>query len=90
MTALGAVTNKLVSKRLKSMNMKLLYFDAGLVRGNFAIFGNNCPGPTYVEDYVSKHYLLIHYRAIWSTFLTPKLHLDLFCKMSIALATQAA
>ena len=39
MTALGVVTNNIASKRLKSMDMKLHCFDAGLVRGNFAIIG---------------------------------------------------
>ena len=53
-TALGVITNKIASKRLKSMDMKFHWLLCRALQGKFRNY--LCPGPNNSGDYVKKHH----------------------------------
>ena len=87
-TALGVVTNNIVSKRLKSMDMKRHWLRCRAAQEQFRHFWR--PGPSNDADYVTKHNAPIHHRVVRPKYLTPKSHLNLLRKRTAALAAAAA
>ena len=80
-TALGVVTNTIVSKRLKFMDMKLHWLRCRIAQKQFDHYWQ--PGPTNLGDYVTKHHASIHHRAVRGTYLTPKAKLDLLRRKAL-------
>ena len=74
-TALGIVTNNIASKRLKSMDMKLHWIRCLIAQKQFRHYWQT--GPNNLGNYVTKHHLAIHHRAVRGIYLTPKSKLDL-------------
>ena len=74
-TALGVVTNNIVSKRLKSMDLKLHWICCRIAQKTFRHYWQ--PGPNNLGNYVTKHHAAIHNRAVRGIYLTPKSKLDL-------------
>ena len=78
-TALGVVTNKIASKDLKSMDMKLKWICCRAIQGQFCHYWQ--PGPTNLENHATKHHAAFHHRALCGTYLTPKQQFDLLLQI---------
>ena len=75
-TSLIVVTNNIASKCLKSMDMKMHWLRCIIPQRQFRHYWQ--PGPNNLVDYVTKHHVEIHYRAVCGTYLTQKHRLVLF------------
>lgn len=74
-TALGVVGNNIVSKKLKSMDMRVNWLRCRVAQRQFRRYWK--PGPTNLGDYSTKHHATVHHRTVRPTYLTPKKCLDL-------------
>ena len=72
----GIVTNNIASKRLNSMDMKLHWLRCRIFQKQFRYYWQ--PGPNNLGDYVTKHHVAIHHKAVRGTYLTPKHKVELF------------
>ena len=81
-TALGVVTNKIASRRLKCMDMKIHWLPCQLTQEKFRHHWR--PGSANMGDYVTKHLAAIHHCSVRGTFLMPKFKLDLIRKRNLA------
>ena len=75
-TAHGVLSNKIASKRLKSMDMILHWHRCRISQKQFFHYWQ--PEPNNLGDYVTKHHAVIHHKAVCGTYLTQKHKLDLF------------
>ena len=73
--AYGFVTNKIASKCLKSMDMRIHWLQRRALQCQFRHYWQ--PGPTNLGDYVTRHHAAIHHHAVCPILLTPIQHLDL-------------
>ena len=69
-TAHGVITNNIESKRLNSMDMKLHWLRCRIFQKQFRRYWQ--PGPNNLGNYVTKHHVAIHHKAVRGTYLTPK------------------
>ena len=74
-TALGVVNNTILSKKLKSMDMRINWLRCREFQMQFRHYWK--PGPKNLGDYSTKHHAAIHHRTVRPTYLTPKNHHDL-------------
>ena len=77
-TALGVENKKIVSKRLKSMDMIINWLQHIIAQEQFRHYWKT--GLTNLGDYSTKHHAAIHHRTLRPTYLTPKKYLDLIRK----------
>ena len=75
-TAVGIVTNKILPKALKAMDMRFHRLRCRWVQEMFRFYWR--PGPTNNGDYPSKHHPGAKHRAMRPEFLTPCKYLDGF------------
>ena len=80
-TAYGFVTNKIASKCLKSMDMRIHWLQRRALQCQFRHYWQ--PGPTNLGDYVTRHHAAIHHHAVCPILLTPIQHLDLLRKRAL-------
>ena len=69
-TAIGVVTNKITSKRLKSMEMEQHWLRCRIAQKQFRHYWQ--PVPNNLGNYVTKHNTAIHHRAVRGIYLTPE------------------
>ena len=74
-TALGVVNDNIVSKELKSMDIRINWLRCREAQKQFRHYWK--PVPTNLGDYLTKHHAAIHHRTLRPTYLTPKKYLDL-------------
>ena len=87
-TALGVVNNNIVSKKLKSMYMRINWLCCREDQKQFRHYWK--PGPTNLGEYSTKHHTAIHHRTVIPTYLTTKNQLDLIRLNNQAMAAAAA
>ena len=69
-TELGVVTNNIMSKRLKYMDMKFQWLRCRAAQCQFRHYW--CPCPTNLGDHVTKYHASIHHRATRGSFFDTK------------------
>ena len=69
-TALGVVNDNIVSKKLKSMDMRINWLHFREAQKQFRHYWNL--GSTNLGNYATKHHAAIHHRTVRLTYLTPK------------------
>ena len=72
-TALCVVNENIVSKNLKSMNMRINWLQCREAQKQFWHYWK--PGPTNLVNYATKHHADIHHRTVRPTYLAPKITL---------------
>ena len=87
-TALGVVNNNIVSKKLKSMDLRINWLRCREAKKTFRHYWK--PGPTNLGDYATKHHVAIHHHTVRPTYLTPKNYLDLLRLRHQAMAAATA
>ena len=87
-TALGVVNNNIVSKKLKSMDMRINWLCCREDQRQFRHYWK--PGPTNLGDYSTKHHTAIHHHTVRPTYLTPKKHLELLRLKNQSMAAAAS
>ena len=68
-TALGVVTNNILPRRLKAMDMRYWWLRDRDTREHFWYYW--CPGPTNRGDYFTKHHCTAHHQEKRDEYLTP-------------------
>jgi hypothetical protein len=68
-TAKDLLTNKIMPKALKVMDMRFHWLQCGNAQGQFRYYWR--PGTQNLADYFTKHHLASHHKANRPTFLTP-------------------
>ena len=86
-TALGFVTNNIVSKQIKSMDMKLHWLRCRIAQKQFRHYWQL--GPNNLGNYVTKHHAAIHNQSVRGIYLTPKSKLDLLRRRQCKYASAA-
>jgi len=73
-TALGVVTNNILPRRLKAMDMRYWWLRDRETQGQFRYYWR--PGPTNRGDYLTKHHCAAHHQETRDKYLTPTFILD--------------
>ena len=72
------MTNNIVSKELKTMDMRIYWLRYRVLQGQFLHYCQ--ASPTNLGNCVTKHHAAIHHCTVWQSFLTPLQRLDLLRK----------
>ena len=87
-TALGVLNKNIVSKLLKSMDMRINWLQCRIAQEQLLHYWN--PGPTNLGDYSTKNHAEIHHRTLRPTYLTAYKYLDLLPKRNQSFGAVAA
>jgi hypothetical protein len=68
-TADALLTNKVLPKALKAMDMRFHWLRCRNAQGQFRYYWR--PGTQNLADYFTKHHPTSHHKSVWRTILTP-------------------